>query len=102
MREAISMGNTQKKSKKRMDGHFFDLLRLLKKRQKQDSFSAQFKQHFNYTTSHTDLRKCMKFKVVKQINTIGAMEKFKKFNCNSCMKERLNSLKIYMKNASLL
>ena len=38
-----------------MDGHFSDLLRLLKNGQKYDSFSAHFEQHFNYTTSRTQL-----------------------------------------------
>ena len=34
MCDAIYMGNTQHKIKKRMDGHFYDILRLLKKGQK--------------------------------------------------------------------
>ena len=41
------MGNTQQNFKKRMDGHFSDLQRLLKNGKKSDSFSAQFVQHFN-------------------------------------------------------
>ena len=53
---AIYVGNTQQTFKKRMDGHFSDLLRLLKNRQKSDSFAAHFKQHFNTTTSRTYLR----------------------------------------------
>ena len=48
-----------------MDGHFSDVLRLLKNEQKDDSFAAHFVQHFNTTTSRTDLRKYMMFKVVK-------------------------------------
>ena len=31
----------------------------------------------------------MTFKVVKQLNPIGAMKKFTKPNCNLCMDERL-------------
>ena len=58
-----------------MDGHFSDLLRLLKNGQKSDSFAAHFEQHYNSTTSRTDLRKIMRFKVVKHINPIGAMKK---------------------------
>ena len=57
-----------------MDGHFSVLLDLLKNRQKSDSFTAHFKQHFNATTSSTHLRKYMTFKVVKQINLIGTMK----------------------------
>ena len=76
-----------------MNGHFSDLLRLLKNGQKSDSFAAHFEQHFNTTTSRTDLRKYMTFKVVKQLNTIGAMKTFAKPNCNLCMEERLTILK---------
>ena len=35
----------------------------------------------------------MTFKVVKQINTIGAMKTSTKPNCNLCMEERLKILK---------
>ena len=77
-----------------MDGHFSDLQHLLKNGQKSDSFAAHFLQHFNSTTSHTELRKCMKFKGLKQLNTIGAMKTFTKTNCNLCMQERLTILKI--------
>ena len=59
MCESIYVGNTQQKFKKRMDGHFSDILRLLKNGQKTDSFAARFEQHFNATMSHTDLRKYM-------------------------------------------
>ena len=91
--DAIYIGNTQKTFKKRMDGHFSDLLRLLKNGQKSDSFVAHFEQHFNTTTSRTDLRKHMTFKVVKQLSPIGAMKTFTKPKCNLCMEERLTILK---------
>ena len=93
MCDAIYVGNTQQKFKKTMDGHFSDLLRLLKNGQKSDSFASHFEQHFNTNTSLTDLRKYMTFKVVKQLSTIGAMKIFTKPNCNLCMKERLRILK---------
>ena len=93
MCDAVYIGNTQQTFKKIMDGHFSDLLRLLKNGHKSDSFAAHFEQHFNTTTSRTDLRKYMTFKVVKQINQIGAMKTFKKPNCNICMDERLTILK---------
>ena len=35
----------------------------------------------------------MTFKVVKQLNPIGAMKTFTKPNCNLCMEERLKILK---------
>ena len=76
--DAIYIGNTQQTFKKRMDGHFSNIQRLHKNGQKSDSFAAHFVQHFNSTTPHTDLRKCMTFKVIKQLNTIGAMKTFTK------------------------
>ena len=93
MCDAIYIDNTQQTFKKRMDGHFSDLLRLLKNGQKSDSFSAHFEQHFNTTTSRTDLRKYMTFKVVRQLNPIVAMKTFTKPNCNLCMEEHLTILK---------
>ena len=51
--DAIYIGNTKQNFKKRMDGHFSDLERLLKNGQKSDLFAAHFVQHFNSTTSLT-------------------------------------------------
>ena len=76
-----------------MDGHFSDQQRLLKNGQKSDSFAAYLVRHFINTTPRTDLRKYMTFKVVNQINPIGAMKTFTKPNCNLCMQERLTILK---------
>ena len=56
-----------------MDGHFYNLLRLLKNGKTLDSFAAHSEQHFNATTSRIDLSKYMTFKVVNQLNLIGAM-----------------------------
>ena len=67
MCNAIYIGNTQQTFKKIMDGHFSDLLRLLRNGKKSDSFYAHFEQPFNTTTSRTDIRKYMTFKLVKQI-----------------------------------
>ena len=94
MCEAIYIGNTHQTFKKIINGHFYDLQRLLKKGQKADSFATHFVQHFINTTSRTDLRKCMIFKVLKQLNPIGAMKIFTKPNCNLCMQERLMILKM--------
>ena len=85
---------TQQTFKKIVDGHLSNLQRLLKNGQKSDSFAAHFIQHFNNTTSCTDLRKCMTFKLVKQLNPIGSMKTFMKPNCYLCMRERLMILKI--------
>ena len=72
---------------------FSDIQRLLKNKQKSDSFAAHFVHYFNTTTSRTDLRKYITFKVVNQLNLIGAMKTFTKRNCNLCMQERLMILK---------
>ena len=89
MCDAIYIKNTQQTFKKKMDGHLSDVICLLRKRQKSYSFAAHFEQHFQYTTSRTDLRKCMMSKLVKQINPIGAMKTFMKPNCNLCMEKCL-------------
>ena len=93
MCDVIYIGNTQQTFKKRMDGHFSDVQRLLNNGPKSDSFAAHFEQHFNTTTSHTYLRKYMTFKLVKQLNLIGAIKTFTKPNCNLCMQEHLTILK---------
>ena len=77
-----------------MDGHFSDLQRLLKNGQKSGSFAAHFVQHFKSTTSRIELRKYMTFKVLKQLNPIGAMKTFTKPDFNLCMQKRLTILKI--------
>ena len=94
MCDAIYKGNSQQTFKERMDGHLSDLQRLLKNGQKSDSFASHFVQHFNNTTSRTELRKCMTFKVFKQLNLIGAIKTFTKPDCNLCMQERLMILKM--------
>ena len=76
-----------------MDDHLYDLQRLLKNRQKPDAFSVHFEQHFNTTTPRTDIRKYMKFKVIKKLRPIGTIGKFKKPNFNLCMEERLTIFK---------
>ena len=102
MCDAIYIGNTQK-TQKIMYGHFSDLLRLLKKGQKPDSFAAHSKHHFDYNTSRTDLHKYMAFKIVKQINPIGAMKTFTKPNCNLCMEECLTiPKKLYEKRVTVM
>ena len=93
MCDAIYIGSTQQTFKQRLDGHFSNLLRLLKNRQKSDAFAAHIEQHFNTTVSRTDLRNYMTFKVVEQLNPIGPMNKFTKPNCNLCMEEHLTILK---------
>ena len=75
------------------DGHFSDILLLLKNGQTYDSFADNFRQCFKYTTPHIELSKCITFKVVKQINPIGSIKTYTKNNCNIYMDERLATLK---------
>ena len=56
------------------------------------SFADHFEQQFQYTTSHTDLRKCMLFKAENHLNLIGLMKPFMKLNWNICMEELLKIL----------
>ena len=93
MCDAIYIGNTHQNFNKIMDGHFSDLQRLHKNGQKSDSVAAHFLQHFNTTTARTDIRNYITFKVLKQVNPIGAMKTFTKPNCNLCMQECLIILK---------
>ena len=102
MCDAIYIIKTQQTLKKRMDGHLFYLLFLLKNGHKSDSFAAHLEQHCKYTTSHKDLCKCLLFKVVKQLNRICAMIFLTKPICNTCMEERLTIIKIYVSNVSQL
>ena len=76
-----------------MGSRFSNILRLLKYGQKSDSFADHFEQHFKSTMSRTNLRKCMIFKVLKQLKLIGTIKTFTKPNCNICMEEHLEILK---------
>ena len=68
------IGNTHDTPKKIIDVHSSNVQRLLKNRQKPDSFAAHFEKHCECTTSRTDFNKCMMFKVVNKISLIGAMK----------------------------
>ena len=76
-----------------MDGHISDIIRMIKNGQNSDPFSAHFEQHFNYTTSSTDLLKYMAFKVENQLNYIDAMKIFTKPKYSLCMEEYLTIIK---------
>ena len=73
MCDAIYIGNTQQTFKK--EWTVISLISYVYSRtEKIRLISAHFEQHFNTTTPRTDLCKYMTFKVVKQINPIGAMK----------------------------
>ena len=48
---------------------------------KSDSFAAHYGQHFKYNMSHTELSKCMVFKIVNLINPIETMKSSTKRDC---------------------
>ena len=96
MCEAIYIDNTHQTSKIKKDGNLFCLLCPIKNGKKSDSFATNFKHHFKYTISRTDLRKLMVLKLVKNIKLIGPIKISTKHNCNLCMEERLTILKIYI------
>ena len=68
------MQHTHQKFNKIMDSNLSDVQSLLKNGQKPDSFADHIKQYFKSTTSHTDLCKCMAFKVLNNLNPIGLMK----------------------------
>ena len=91
MCDAIDIGNTHQTQKQIISDHY--PISYIYSRMKKNSFSAYFEQHFNFTTSRTDLRKHMIFKLVKQLNPIGTLKTFTNPNCNLCIEERLTILK---------
>ena len=72
-----TVGNTQKTHRNIMNGYLYDLRHYLKNRQKSYSFAAHFEKHFNDSISCTDLRKHIKFRVVKHLNSIGAIKRLR-------------------------
>ena len=76
-----------------MDGNLSYVQRHLKNRQKSYLFPSHFEQHFKYTKSRTDLRKCIKFKVVNHLNQIEAMKSLMEPNCNIFIEGKLTTLK---------
>ena len=92
----IYIGSTQQTSKKIMDSLFSGVQRIIKNKQKSDSFSSHYKKHFKYTTYYTELVKRISFKEVKYINPIVSNKPFTKPNLNICIEERLTILYIYV------
>ena len=91
--DAIYIGNTQQTFKTRMDGHLSDILSLFKNGKKSDLFAAHFEHHFQVTTARIDLHKYKTFKLVNELNLIGAMKTFTKPNFNIFAEERLTIIK---------
>ena len=93
MCDAIYTFNTQQAFKKIKYGRFSNILHLLKNGGKSGSFAAPFEQHLKSTMSRKYLRKCMTFKLVNQLKSIGAMKIFTKPYCNLCVEKCLTILK---------
>ena len=79
MCDAIYIGNTQQTLKNNRRS-LLQSLRSTQERAKTDLFAAHLGHHFNTSTPRTYLRKYMTFKVVKQLNPIGAMKNLMKPN----------------------
>ena len=93
MCDAICVGNNQQTFKKQWTVIYPISYVYSITEKSSDSFAAHFENHFNTTTSCTDLRKYITFKVIKQLNPIVATKIFTKANCNLCMQELLTILK---------
>ena len=98
----IYIGHTQQSFKKIMHGHFSDLQRLLRNGQRSDSFASHLVHQFNNTTPHMDICTYMKFKVIMELNRIGMIKTFTKYDFNVCMQARLTILKNICENPSQL
>ena len=77
MYDNIYKAKNQQIFKNIMDRNFSDILLPLKNGKETDSFTTHLEQHFKSTKSRTYPLKCMTFKVVKQINLIGAKNIYK-------------------------
>ena len=67
----IYTGNKKQTFKKTMDRYFSNVQRILKNRQKLDSFAVHDEKYFKSTTALNDMCNCETLKLAKQINTIG-------------------------------
>ena len=56
-----------------MIGHLSYVQNIIKNEQKSVSFAAHYEQHFKSTMSHTDLRKCIVFKLVMGVGLVGGV-----------------------------
>ena len=63
--DAIYIGNTQQTFKNKNGWSFLLSPTYTQEQKKTDQFAAHFKQHFNTTTSRTDMSNYMTLKVVK-------------------------------------
>ena len=91
--ETVYIGNTEKTIKKILEDHFSIVQNIIRNGRKPDLLASHYGQRLKYTMSCTDICKCMKFKVVNQINPIVAIKSFMKPHWIIFMDEHLNILK---------
>ena len=86
---AICIRNTQQSLKKKMEGHFLDVQKLITEGMILDSFTKHFAQHFDSEPSWKKLCDNMKSEILSKLNPIGVMKTFGSRNCSLCMNECL-------------
>ena len=84
------IGNTQQQLKARMDQHFGDVVKLVNKGDKSDSFASHFAKHFSddkkdVKVKRKDVRSMVKMDILWQGNPISCMKTFGQLNCRLCM-----------------
>jgi hypothetical protein len=89
--EAFYIGNTQQALKKRMDGHYVDVQKLVTKGIHSDSFARHFAKHFETKPSPRQLRESIDFDILWAANPISVVRSFGKPSCSLCMVERIKN-----------
>ena len=96
----VYIGNTQQKLKSRMDQHLGDVVKLVNKDEKSDSFASHFASHCEGDNDketklkRKDVRSKVKVEIIWQGDAISCMKSFGQLNCSLCMRERLEILKM--------
>ena len=85
------IGNAQQKLKHRMNAHFSETKQLVNDDVFSDSFAKHFAGHFNGDEKITrgDVRNTTRIEMLWQGEPILSIKTFKKLNCNSCARERI-------------
>ena len=93
----IYIGNTQQEMKNRMGQHFGDVVKLVNKDEKSDSFAAHAANHFFKCEKKATVglvRAMFKTRIIWKGNIISCMKSFGKRSCKLCMKERIAILEV--------
>ena len=96
----VYIGNTQQKLKCRMDQHLGDVVKLVNKDEKSDSFASHFASHYEGDNDketklkRKDVQSKVKVEIIWQGDAISCMKSFGQLNCCLCMQEQLEILKM--------